>query len=67
MTDLWALGITFFYLVTGKYPFEAGNFYDLKKKILEDEINFDLIQHDAAKSFLKKILVKNSTKRANLV
>ena len=43
MTDLWALGVTFYYLITGKYPYEGGNFYDLKKKILEDEIDFDLI------------------------
>ena len=43
MTDLWALGITFYFLITGKYPFEAGNFYDLKKKILEDGINFELV------------------------
>ena len=60
MTDLWALGITFYFLITGKYPFEAGNFYDLKKKILEDEINFELVQHEPARKFLEKVLVRDS-------
>jgi hypothetical protein len=44
MTDLWALGVTFFFLITGQYPHEAGNFYDLKKKVLEEPINFHLIK-----------------------
>ena len=27
MSDLWALGITFYKLATGKYPFEEANSY----------------------------------------
>ena len=44
LTDLWALGVSFFFLITGQNPFQATNFYDLKKKVLEDEINFSLIK-----------------------
>ena len=58
-TDLWALGVTFFYLLSGKYPHEAGNFYDLKAKISNEEIDFDHIYHEPAKNFLKKVLVKD--------
>ena len=65
-TDIWALGITFYYLITGKYPYEAGNFYDLKRKVLEEEINFENVLNLSAKNFLKKVLIKDSNCRANL-
>jgi serine/threonine protein kinase len=35
LTDLWALGVTFFYLICGHYPFLASNVFDLKDKVLE--------------------------------
>lgn len=35
MSDLWALGITFYKLATGKYPFEEANTYlKLKESII---------------------------------
>jgi serine/threonine protein kinase len=36
LIDLWALGITFFRLITGKYPFElSDSFLKLKTSVLE--------------------------------
>jgi len=44
-TDIWALGITFYYLMCGRYPCQdALNAMHLKELICEREINFDLIK-----------------------
>ena len=43
-TDLWALGITFYYLLAGQYPYDATSFFELKRQVLEEDICFDLIK-----------------------
>jgi serine/threonine protein kinase len=56
-TDIWALGITFYYLITGSYPCEdASNPLHLKELILEREINFSVIKNPGARNLLMKIL-----------
>ena len=46
MTDLWALGITLFYMMCGQYPFEkAKNQIHLKDLIVDGEIPFDFIKN----------------------
>ena len=66
-TDIWALGITLFYLLCGKYPFEeAKNPLYLKDLILEKEINFEWINHSPARELVKKMLERNPEKRATL-
>ena len=50
MTDIWALGVTFFYLITGQYPCEdAVNPLHLKELILERDVNFGLIKNVEAR------------------
>ena len=52
-TDIWALGVTFYYLLTGKYPCEdAMNPLHLKTLIVEREINFSLIKNDEAREVI---------------
>jgi len=52
-TDIWALGITLFYILCGKYPFEeATNPCYLKELVLEKEINFEWIKHIDARELL---------------
>ena len=44
-TDIWAFGITIFYLLTGQYPFEdATSPLTLRDYIINRPINFDLIK-----------------------
>ena len=52
-TDLWALGITLYFLLCGKYPWQgAKNSYQLKTIILETDIDFSLIKHEPARDLV---------------
>lgn len=39
-TDIWSAGITLFYMLTGKLPFNDKNIKELYKKIIEGNIDF---------------------------
>ena len=66
-TDIWALGITFFFLLSGSYPCgDAKNAMQLKDLILNREIDFEMIKNLKARKLLQKILVKDPEKRATL-
>jgi serine/threonine protein kinase len=66
-TDLWALGVTFFFLMCGRFPCQdALNASHLKELICEREINFDLVKVPEARALLKRMLNKNPEERATL-
>ena len=64
ITDIWALGVTFYYLITGTFPFEASkNAFLLREMVLNQPINFDIIKNDKLRDLMTKILEKDPTKR----
>ena len=42
-TDIWALGITFYYMLTGTYPHEPKDVFDLRHKITNGIFNWNKI------------------------
>ena len=44
--DIWALGVTFFFMATGSYPFQCDSRDELKSLILLGDFNFDFYDVD---------------------
>ena len=66
-TDLWALGITLYYMMCGKFPCsDAKDPLHLKDLILNRPINFNLIKQEKVKDLLQKMLDKDPETRATL-
>ena len=58
--DIWALGITFFYMITGQYPFTETSVDRLKDQILYNQINLTEYNIDPQIQFLiMKMTSKN--------
>ena len=52
-TDMWALGITFYYLLTGRYPSQhVQNLIELKENITQKEFDFSFIKHPDAREVI---------------
>ena len=66
-TDIWALGISFYYLLTGQFPCQdAMNPLHIKELIIDRPINFDLIKYEQPRQLLQWMLEKDPSKRASL-
>ena len=58
--DIWSIGIILYYLLSGKFPFNAQHNYEIFKKIETEEPNFwELNVSEKAVDFMKKCLIKN--------
>ena len=65
--DIWALGVTMYYLLTGRHAFEDIKEEDvLRKQIMEVPINLDCIRNPDTKLILSSMLEIDQEKRANI-
>lgn len=60
--DIWALGITFFFMITGKYPFQGKSREEIKHQILLGEIDFESHEIDQRIQFLISKMTTKSAK-----
>lgn len=60
-TDLWALGVTLYFLLTYRYPLgeEASNPLQLRAMILTDDIDFECIKNYEIRKLLERMLHKD--------
>lgn len=66
-SDIWALGISFYFILTGKTPYhDAKNVCQLSELVHGREIDFSLIKDPEAREVLEKMLEKDPLKRASL-
>jgi serine/threonine protein kinase len=66
-TDLWALGITFYYLLTGEYPWNnPANPLHLKELVCNQLIDFTRIKNEQARDLITLLLNKDPDFRATL-
>ncbi|VWU50087.1 calcium-dependent protein kinase, putative [Hepatocystis sp. ex Piliocolobus tephrosceles] len=66
-SDIWALGVMVFFMLTGRYPFEGKNTPKVVDEILNKNINwkdkeFSSLSVEAV-DFLKRLLERNEKKR----
>jgi serine/threonine protein kinase len=65
-TDLWALGITFYYLLTGEYPWKTDTPLVLKEMVCNDSIDLTPIKNLQARDLISLTLKKDPNERATL-
>ncbi|EGR28915.1 protein kinase domain protein, partial [Ichthyophthirius multifiliis] len=62
-TDIWAAGVTFYEIIVGERPFQGRKNEELKKNILESEVQYPQDMDENLKNMLKKCLIKNPDQR----
>ena len=63
--DIWAAGVFLYRLLTGVYPFDGEGVMEIKDQLLEDPVNYSMVDPMAV-NLLKKMLEKNPLERATI-
>ncbi|EAY09876.1 protein kinase, putative [Trichomonas vaginalis G3] len=66
VTDIWALGVTIYYLSTSTYPFDAETEEQLVEKINNCKYSTEKIKDDRLRDLIARCLVVNPNERANV-
>ena len=67
LTDIWAVGITVFQLLTGSLPYKnVTNLLELREAVLNLDFDFSKIKDNSILHCLRQILQKDPSKRASL-
>lgn len=64
--DIWASGITLFYMLTGKTPYKSRNISKLCEEINEQDIEFPEQISENAKDLIKSMTEKDPEKRSDI-
>lgn len=64
--DIWAMGVTLFYMNQGRLPFEASSMGDLCNAIVNNEMEIKAPCSDALKDLFGRILCKDACERITM-
>lgn len=62
--EIWACGICWYKLLTGKYPFRGKSDSELKRCLRETEVEYPDYLSDEAVAMFNKMLVKDNFERS---
>lgn len=65
--DVWACGVTLYYLLTKQYPFLGNTIPALQKAILSGEPDYSLIKNKDIEALLKRMLTKDPKQRIEII